>query len=192
MKRTWGRLPTLIDQPEACDVMLWSYPSFLIGHVPPVPRAGGLLLSRLRENCADYERIVLVGHSLGCLVIESAITMELGLAEDFTKPVSQVRYAILYAPPHAGHIAASLMGRIPYLANSQIRFLGAGNEELIVLQREWVNRVYTPDPNLEAGTSAQIPMTIVAGRGDKLVPPVGAQFVYGDRSHLAGSRPLLD
>jgi pimeloyl-ACP methyl ester carboxylesterase len=179
---TWGSFPELVRDHARCDVMLWSYPTHLLGHAPAVDGVGTWLLSRLRTKCANYRNLVLVGHSLGCLVIESLIVLELRDAHATERPVSQIRHVLMYAPPHGGSPRAGFFAAIP---NAQLRLLGTGNKHLIGLQREWVNSVYRPDSTLAPGTMAQIPMTIVGSDHDGWVPRAFAQFVYSDTSYRA-------
>jgi pimeloyl-ACP methyl ester carboxylesterase len=196
MVQTWGMLPSFACNLTEYDVMLWSYPTFLFGSAPAVDSVGGLLLSGLRQHCSKYWDIVLVGHSLGCLVIESAIVLELRQHRATEDPVSKIRHVVLYAPPHAGSGAAAVLSHIPGLLSAQSRFLGARSAHLIELQREWVNRVYRPDPGLPAEDVAEINMTIVAGNQDTWVPHEVAQFVYSaqylrrlDGTHSSIKRP---
>lgn len=178
---TWGAFPKLIQEHTNYDVMEWSYPAYLIRHAPSIDSIGGLLLSRLRISCSEYKEIVLVGHSMGCLIIESAIILELRASRGRLSPISQIRRVVLYAPPHAGSVAATLIGRFPPFRGQQLSFLGAGNARLMGLQRDWVNRVYRPEDGFRQDESARIAMHIVSGRRDFLVPPSAAQFVYSDQ-----------
>jgi hypothetical protein len=71
-KMTWGTFPTLLREDTDLgdlDIFLWGYPTKLVGRVPTIWEAAQQLQTELRVQLDQYTKIVLVGHSLGGLVI---------------------------------------------------------------------------------------------------------------------------
>ena len=181
VRNTWGVLPALIHKHTRCDVRLVGFPTSLIRSVPHPADLGHHLLTQLRVRCGSYERLVLVGHSLGGLIIQSAILFELEEGRADSSPVSKVSSIVLYAPPLEGSqfAAAARVVRAPL--NEQARSLASGGSWLSELRGRWLDRVYRPighevDPRYQR----RIPTTIVAGLRDTIVPREAAQSIYRD------------
>src|ERR1039457_2956912 len=69
---TWGEFPSLLrSDPDlaAVDVFSWGYPTGILGRTPGITEAATQLQTELRVRHARYRSIVLVGHSLGGLLI---------------------------------------------------------------------------------------------------------------------------
>lgn len=181
-RRTWGKMLEYVCALGTVDVLAVGYPTAAVLRAPPVDAIGGFLISQLGLQCDRYENIMLVGHSLGCLVIEAAIVRELQLGNGRDRPMNQVKHAVLYAPPHLGSNFARLLGRIPALLNAQSRFLGSDHRHLIRLQEDWFDRVHSAvappgaDPN-----QSGVGLTIVAGLRDNWVPVDVARAGYSDQ-----------
>lgn len=76
-KKTWGKFPQLIKQDpqlgSMVDVGFYSYPTTLvripfISSAPKIQTLADGLASQLKHTYKDYQRIIIVAHSLGGLV----------------------------------------------------------------------------------------------------------------------------
>src|SRR5262249_3466773 len=74
--QAWGQLLTLLlNDPDFSDFNFhrFGYPTKILGQVSDIQDQGELLASFLRETLPDYRSTVLVGHSMGGLVIMHAL-----------------------------------------------------------------------------------------------------------------------
>ncbi|MFA0021273.1 esterase/lipase family protein [Vibrio splendidus] len=76
-KDTWGKFPELLKSTADCSISLYGFDSSYIpffGNSTSVHQLAEGLLSELKANkCFDAEDLILVGHSLGGLVIRQLL-----------------------------------------------------------------------------------------------------------------------
>jgi len=179
MRDSWGNMPDYICQNTDYDVFLIGYRSTLFLTSPSVETVGRYILTQIRNRTQIYEHIVLVGHSLGCLAIQSAVIQGL---EDKQSDIAKVKNIVLYAPPLAGSDLATMASVLPIpFISRQVHQLRSSDDWLLALQSEWIHNVYRPDAN-RVPHGNHIPTTIVIGNDDTIVPPARAIFVYRDPS----------
>ena len=86
---TWGLFPDLVAADRSlshCDVHCWAYPTSPLGALPRIPYLGkrvppiadialALRTALTTGSAAEYDDLVLVGHSMGGLVIQKLIVV---------------------------------------------------------------------------------------------------------------------
>jgi pimeloyl-ACP methyl ester carboxylesterase len=168
---TWGSFPALLAEDSGLsrvDVCVWGYPTKIAGHMPGIREAATQLQSELRHRAADYRHIVLVGHSLGGLLIRALVVA--ALKDSRIEDVQSINHIVTFATPNDGVEIADIVSffRLP---NRQIDDLAMTGETVNELRGEWIERVYSP--NIRPGeerSKRQIPLTTVIGLQDRLVP----------------------
>lgn len=171
-KKTWTRFSKLLpgdpDLPRF-DLMLWGYDTgFLKGR--SIDLNGERLVTEMRQRINMPEsNIVLVGHSLGGLVLLRALCtqMERELAEE--APCSQVSQIVTFGTPLNGHWVARIAKKffpLTRVLNHQVRDL-CGEDSCKPLVQSIRSRIYAP---AHEGTSARrIPIRLNIGNRDVVV-----------------------
>ena len=197
---TWGRLPDLLMQDAQlahCDVVSWRYPTSLMPpgllglplrvplvgrRMPIISEVSGALRSDLVNDqiAGSYADLVLVGHSMGGLVI---VEMILDALEHLTDPRSaellrRIRRVVLYSTPTRG---VELPGIVK--AHPQVRSLDANSEFIDRIARQW-SRAQTAAPTRdEAGRP---PVTAIWGLEDGAVSRDSALALGDERETAPG------
>ncbi|MEO5906185.1 MAG: hypothetical protein ABIQ11_05630 [Saprospiraceae bacterium] len=123
-----------------------------------IRKLADLFLDELQINAKDYERIVIIAHSMGGLISKKLILDELERCKA-TNTNPKVGLYISLATPHAGAELASF-GKL-LLSSEQIENLAPTNEELLEMNNAWVQ-------------SQSLPKRIyVHGYNDQVVPEGG-------------------
>ena len=176
---TWGKFPSLLQSDSdlaAVAIFLWGYPTGFFRHVPGIWEAAKQLQTEIRIRLSNYKNVVLVGHSLGGLVIRATLidALKNGRGDD----IKTVKHIVTFGTPNDGSQLASI-ARAFGLANRQLADLGVTSDSVTELRNEWVNRVYAP--NIERGqelTKRKIPLTAVVGVEDTIVTPDSARSFF--------------
>lgn len=188
--QTWGDFPFLLTQDSRlahCDVVMWGYPSDLrvlqfaalpfLGHRPPeVGSVAKALATDLcnEEVAGSYGDLVLVGHSMGGLVILKMILDLLMLPNQDCRILPRLRHILLYATPTDGV-------QLPQIARAhrQAKSIAMDSSLISTIRKEWTARVRTVRPSdPKVPGRMHLPVTPVAGLEDAAVPPesVAAMF----------------
>ncbi|MGS0826798.1 esterase/lipase family protein [Shewanella sp. 0m-8] len=168
-KDTWGRFPELLKDSVDCDVSLYGFDSFYIpifGNSTSVHQLAEGLLSELKANkCFDADDLILVGHSLGGLVIRQLLlNLEMkGIKHNVTK-------VAFFGVPHDGSGFASLLSDLPFLRCNKLRALNKDGNFIEQLNDQWS---YT---NLNAKLDI---MSVVGGK-DVIVTSNSAKSIFRD------------
>lgn len=107
----------------------------------PINRLSQFLESTIEYPCAEYESIILIGHSMGGLVAKRFILDDIKKNSD-----SRVKLYVSLATPHSGSIIANF-GKL-LINNVQLNDLSSLSESINVMNSEWVqnknlpNRIY--------------------------------------------------
>jgi pimeloyl-ACP methyl ester carboxylesterase len=179
---TWGDFPFLLSQDSRlahCDFICWGYPSDLrikrftrlpfLGHrLPKVPDVANALFTDLcnEQIAGSYGDLVLVGHSLGGLVLLHMILTLLSSADPDKRVLSRLRHLVLYATPTDG-VQIPLIAR----AHPQARSISVESNVIETIRRQWLERVRSvraEDP--EVPGKLFLPVTAIAGLEDAAVP----------------------
>ena len=175
----WGNFSSLLERdPDlaAVAIFLWGYPSGVIGYYPEISEAAKQLQTEIRNRLSEYDEIILVGHSLGGLVIRAMVidALKNGRGDD----IKTVKHIVTFGTPNDGTQFASIASFF-HLSNAQVAALGVTSDLVSELRVEWVNRVYAPE--IEPGqelTKRKIPLTAVVGLEDTIVTPESARSFF--------------
>jgi pimeloyl-ACP methyl ester carboxylesterase len=173
---SWGEFPRLLsedpDLPDV-DVLLWGYPTGWVKPHNELEAEGKHLITALHAFVRSENAIVLVGHSMGGLIILKGLVDRMIGGHAQTHPCGAVCWITLFASPLNGAWAAGLARRIagPFLRvlrtlHKHLRDLSRG-DFVDRLLAETVNRIYRPGP--EDSTNRRIPIRIVAATRDGAV-----------------------
>jgi hypothetical protein len=146
---------------------------------------GKRLVSNLRALFTRGEKLLLVGHSMGGLLILQGLVEELTNNRAAVAPVGDVCHVTLYASPTMGTEFASMikltLGKIPAIkriVSSQIQDLSAG-EFCNILIREVVDRIYHPTIQAgEASSKRAIAITACVALLDQVVAESSAESIF--------------
>ncbi len=137
--KAFGKFPDLIrDDPDLRGIIveMYDYPSTKLRfpwqrRVPPIRTIADGLRTLLRVRFSDIDEIVLVGHSLGGLVVRQHIVGEAKAGKDLR------RYKlVLLATPNEGADAARI-GKLVSWRHNQLRQLCKDSEFLESLNNDW-------------------------------------------------------
>lgn len=194
----WEKLVLLLrEDPRFAqyDLITYEYPTRLLSsrwlrRLPSLKELGrGLavfLESRLDEK---YNHLTLVGHSMGGLVIQSALIelLDQGRGED----LKRVQQIILLATPHFGSGIASTLRRMLYtvIPNAQERSLRLLDPEVHDLLSSVQKRIVAAT----ARTTHECPIPIHAfwGQQDGVVGQASARALFPNNSPLPGDHSSI-
>ena len=201
---TWGELPRLLrESPDLTDCYFrtWSYPTKLnLGYVvsrylwkddPNIYTIGQGLRTELTHPMQERnkdDKIVLIGHSMGGLVIQALVLEE--LANGRRELVDRITEIILFGTPSNGLKKASLLKNF----NNQIADMDAFGTFIEKLRQGWAQHI--DDQRSAEEPPVPFRLTLVAGLQDRFVPRRSSldpfpfdekEFVRGD--HVSMVKP---
>jgi pimeloyl-ACP methyl ester carboxylesterase len=135
----------------------------------------------LEENRA-YERVILVGHSQGGLVIQSYLAEELN--NERGAALGRIVQAIFICTPHLGSTLFSGLRRLLFWLNPQEHSLRVLNEEISVVNRTVLERI--ENATVSDKTHRQIPIKCFWGDQDAVVLPASAKGQFENVTALSG------
>jgi pimeloyl-ACP methyl ester carboxylesterase len=141
--------PKWIGQDVGCPIWLFGYASgmsrWASDVMAPTRQGGALLESLSSEPGLEDGPLVLIGHSLGGLVIKKALHRGLGFGvERHVAVARRIRGVVFIGTPHFGSFLASIALGVPFFRPSpQIKDLEAGNAELEELNGFFLQNVAT-------------------------------------------------
>ena len=205
----WGEFPSLMQKDERFEdfnLVLYGYPT-KCGSVDSIREEGSSLASFLNDilegNRPNYSRIILVGHSMGGLVVMNAL---LNLERDhFPVLTKQDLRVVTFGTPYMGVENTDLLP--PFCTNKQTENMVALNNGLHELGQEW-NQRFNQELSTVGKPTPQVPLYTFHGREDKFVSKASAcmrakipcEIVDGDhysivkpitREHLSYTRLLV-
>ena len=192
----WRKFPSLLlgdDDLKNFNIFLYGYRTKLCIETDSIREEGKLLASFLHETIRGdhpkYKRVVLVGHSMGGLVIlQALLTLELHHPEVLDEHDFRVA---TFGTPYMGVENTSFLP--PFCRNKQTEGLALFNEGLYETAQEFSLRF---NQGLEGRrTTPSVPLYTFYGKGDKFVSPASAcgynakncEVVDGD--HIAIVKP---
>jgi tetratricopeptide (TPR) repeat protein len=184
---TWGKLPELLQKDpdlDSYDFLFWGYPSKLFSAGEKIGTMGQHLKIEIDLLPKTYNRIILIGYSMGGLVIRSYIVQALldGKGNDLKSIVD----VVLFGTPNEG---LSSVEAIPRIVNDQIADLGLASELIVTLRKYWVQRVTSAQRNDEY--NRQIPTIAVAGYNDNFVPKDSVNSFFRDTAITDGDHTSM-
>ncbi len=168
--KTWGSFPGLLSAAMACDVGLYGYASGL-KRVRRLSAAFDKQAEELAHQLRDspYERVVLIGHSMGGLLCMAAVRNLIdGLARD---TVDRIAALFLVGTPQAGSRRVPFFSR--YLS-PDLKVLHAHSATLTDIQRRFTDHVVPTALKQTYGSQSVIPTYAVMGTADKWVDDLSA------------------
>jgi len=189
-KDTWDIFPQQLSKDERLsdfDFLLWGYPSNLFKKNPSITRVGEHLLSELQLLDMKYSDVVLIGHSMGGLVIRASIVSALSAGK--ANNLGRIRHVILFGVPNEGIDKADY---VPSFINSQVSDMRTTSEFIIDLRNEWIQRVFGPAK--EDDYHKRIPTKTVVGLEDHFVPEDSVKsffpgYLVTDGDHVSMVKP---
>lgn len=207
--KAWVNFPSLVrddDELRDFNIVLYGYRTKLCIESGSIREEGNLLASFLhdiiRGNHQKPRRVVLVGHSMGGLVIMRAL---LTLERDHPEVLHEHDFRVAtFGTPYMGVENTRLLP--PFCGNKQTEGLALFNADLFETTQEFAQRFNQGQEGRRITPS--VPLYTFYGKDDKLVPPASAcgynakhcQVVDGDhtaivkpetRKHLAYSKVRL-
>lgn len=155
--------------------------------IPSLSVAADSLKEYLVTEAGSFERLVLVGHSQGGLVIQRCLVHM--LREGRGHELKRVRHVVLLATPNTGSQLLVGVRRTLLRANPQEKALRPYNEYLAEVRREVMrNVVYARD--ISDG-SCPIPFSVYAGESDAVVTPASARDAFPHAAVLPGTHKTI-
>lgn len=167
----WGQFPSLLkgdDDFKDFNILLFGYPTRICSSVDKIHEEGNFLASYLNDtfkgNSPNYRRIVLVGHSMGGLVIMRAL---LSLERDHFVILNEQDLRVLtFGTPYLGVENTELLP--PFCKNKQTEDMAVLNDGLHELAREWTQR-FNQEQNTVVKPTPQVPLYTFYGKRDRFV-----------------------
>ena len=159
---TWGKFEGLLSEDvdlQDWDILFWGYPTKLFAKNQHVYYVGEALKTELKYSKRKYKNLVLIGHSMGGLVIRSYIIGALKRGEK--SELSPIKKVLLFGTPNDGLLLANFS-----IFNRQIDDMAMGEKFIDELNKDWsryVNSKKDDDYHMD------IPVTAVIGLEDDFV-----------------------
>lgn len=172
--KTWGNSPMFISADKTIGVSChdWAYPTAFLGlkylkflqkNYLGINELADALKTYIDEMHRSADEIVLVGHSMGGLIIRQYL-----LNMNAAREVPKVNKIVLYAVPNNGSELAKVVGWLSLFKNPQLVNLKKGSAYLDELNRSW---------NV-ANIEAKFDLTVVVGGNDRVVTAQSARGTF--------------
>lgn len=174
--RTWGRFPKLLSEDEELpelDILLWGYRTGWFRRHYALQTEAAHLATTLQGLVRPGSDIVLVGHSMGGLVILKALVDRMALGEAQLHPCGAVGWISLFASPLNGVWLAGIARRVFLIPMWALRGLHWHLRDLSRgpfvgdLMRDVTACIYQPLG--EDTRNRKIPIRIIAATRDRAV-----------------------
>jgi len=205
-QQTWGKFPELVLADSTFyqyDFLYWGYPTRLLpnqsrfmswvgrwfpgigNRLPDIASLADALYTDLNnlEIGGSYKHIVLIGHSMGGLIIKKMIIRALCDSPEKTELLNRIEHLVFFATPSDGVQLPALLS-----AHPQAKDVQCDAEVINYLRNEWINRVHGVriDDALQPGKRF-IATTAVLGLEDNAVPQSSAASFYIDVRTVPGN-----
>jgi pimeloyl-ACP methyl ester carboxylesterase len=152
--------------------------------IPTVQECGNLLGTFLDTRCRDAERLILVGHSMGGLVIQSLLAEKIRAQQGAS--LARIRSVVLFATPNRGStILSGLRGIFARLrSNPQEEDLRVLDKDVAEINDVIVRNVLAA--KAVDNVNCPIPFRVFWGAQDDIVPEVSARGAFVEASCLPG------
>ena len=172
----WGEFPALLKEDADFidfNIHRFGFPTKICAEVNDIRNEGQLLASYLTDlltsTSPKRRRVVLVGHSMGGLVILHAL---LQLERDQYQLLKDADLKVLtFGTPYLGVENTNFL--LLLCDNKQVKDMVALNDDLGQLSREWTQRI-NQRPAVSVRDTPQIPLYAFRGIRDRLVTPTSA------------------
>lgn len=138
LNKTWGNFPSLVDNdPELdCSSVKFPYECFywpFVGASASLHNIAEALESYIRLNCSDGDEIVLVGHSLGGLVIKKFLVNQI---INKNKHNFNIKKVCFFAVPHEGSGLSEIRKLVGW-RNQQLKVLAKDSKYIEEFNDVW-------------------------------------------------------
>jgi pimeloyl-ACP methyl ester carboxylesterase len=186
-RKTFEPMPQLIIEDDALsgwDILSLGYSTALLPDIgkgiwtadPDISEVAGYLNTNLSLLFQQYNRVALVGHSMGGLVIQRAV---LNL-----KDIAKVSHVLFYGTPSGGLKKAGAFSWF----KRQIRNMDDDGEFITTLRRDW---------NQKFPNGYPFKFAAIAGETDEFVPPESSLNPFAEQyrmvtagNHVTMTKPL--
>jgi tetratricopeptide (TPR) repeat protein len=205
-QETWGKFPDLVLVDSTFyqyDFIYWGYPTRLLpnqsrflswvgrwlpgigNRLPDIASLASALAADLNnlEIAGSYKRIVLIGHSMGGLIIKKMIIKALCDLPEKTELLNRIEHLVFFATPSDGVQLPALLS-----AHPQAKDIQCDGEAINDLRNEWIKRVHGVriDDALQSGKRF-ISTTAILGLEDNAVSHSSAASFYADVKTVQGN-----
>ncbi|WP_344671686.1 hypothetical protein [Catenulispora yoronensis] len=156
--------------------------------LPSISTAADTMREYLLTEADNFERLVLVGHSQGGLVIQRYL--ERMLADGRGLELARIRRVVLLATPNTGSQLLSTLRRFLVHRHPQEVELRPFNELVNDAARR-VHRDIVNAPLVPTERTCRIPFSVYAGSTDGVVTRASAQAMFPDASALPGDHKSI-
>jgi hypothetical protein len=151
--------------------------------IPDFDDVADNLATFLRHDLNGFDRVALVSHSQGGLVVQRFLARTLAAAHG--QDLARVRLVVMFACPNSGsELLLFLRKRAWFWRNPQERDLRPVNKAITEAQRIVLHRVVNATG--VSATECRIPFMVYAGDQDNIVNSVSAKFVFPNTGVLPG------
>ncbi|MEV4454188.1 alpha/beta fold hydrolase, partial [Streptomyces mirabilis] len=151
--------------------------------LPSLDTIADSLVSYLDTEAADFQRLVLVGHSMGGLVIQRFLARM--LARRRGTDLARIRRIVLLACPNQGSDLALVLRKRLGLGNRQEIALRPFDESVNDTRSFVLQHIVNADAVTEG--SCPIPFSVYAGEEDGVVSAASARSSFPDAAALPGN-----
>jgi len=173
MDTAWGNFPNLVKTDDAFkdfNILLYGYPTRICGQPTDIKHVGEGLASYLASTAQNYDDVILVGHSMGGLVILNAL---LTLHNDESFHLDRRRVKVLtFGTPHGGVQEASYLALV--CENRQAEDMRVLGRTLIELKGDWQRTFGSGTGEKDEKNLRRVSVTAYYGATDQFVPKLSA------------------
>jgi len=190
--RTWDPLVKLLSQDpdvsSAYDIFRFEYQSPHLNwrptrRIPDFNTIADSLSTFIEVECASYERLVLISHSQGGLIIQRYLARM--IAQSRGLELDKIRRIVLLACPNNGSELLLLARKASiFWRHPQERDLRPLSDSVMEAQRRVLSNVVYADK--AAPDRCHVPFAVYAGESDNVVTPASANSVFPRVGALPG------
>lgn len=183
-RSTWGEFPKLIEEDSSLDMSIdfMEYPTPFLGiklfyifqrKYQSIEDLAKSLKTLIDEKYCKTDEIILVGHSMGGLVIRKYLLEEVVAGRQ-----SKVSKVILYAVPNRGSSWVALLKEFSIYKNPHLYQLSKYGDFIKLLNESWCR----------SKIEACVDVTVVVAGNDKIVTVDSAEgvFLHLEPKHISG------
>ncbi|PPK65644.1 tetratricopeptide repeat protein [Actinokineospora auranticolor] len=155
--------------------------------IPNLDDVADKLRTTYTTKLADAERVVIVGHSQGGLVVQRFVTRTLNDRQG--TQLARIKHIVLYACPNNGSQFMLTIRKLLLFRNSQERALRPYADAIAETQRTVVHAVI--NATRVGDSECPIPFTACAGETDNVVSPASARAVFPHTERVEGDHRTI-
>jgi predicted alpha/beta hydrolase family esterase len=195
--KTWDPLIGLLAKDtqvsSSYDLMRFEYQSprwnwRLTRRIPDFNTIADSLATFYEVECSSYDRLVLISHSQGGLIIQRFLSRMLGQSRGLE--LQRIRRIVLLACPNNGSEFLLVTRKlVAFWRNRQERELRPITDSVVEAQRRVLNNIVHADG--ASSDRCPIPFAVYAGESDNIVTPASAGSVFPRVGALPGDHSSI-